>query len=400
MHRLGGQYNVTLLSYRNRTPWYQNPMTPARLLTGLAFALLAASSLVAAPGGQLPLNIVVGQPDAVAVATRRDAIPRGLESNPALERAITAQERHTEALLQRPGTRGTAVSWDAAGQPVIRVYLENGTSAAGLPQTLDGLPVQVEFTGTVYALNIACEERAGGCDARASAGGEPGPREWQPRPVPIGVSAGHVDITAGTLGCRVTAGCHTYALSNAHVFADENSGVAGDGILQPGPFDGGIDPADRIGVLFDSVPIVMSSSAFNRVDAAIAEVGVGNVGTATPANGYGTPKSAITNPTLNLDVKKFGRTTSLTTGYIDAVNATVLVTYDAGDARFVGQIVIRTTNGSDFSRPGDSGSLVVADGGTKDRRPVGLLFASGTGISIANPISDVVSQLGIDIDGE
>ncbi len=389
-----------LLSFRYRSSWYETQMTPfARICAGLVAALFT-TGLIAGPSGQLPLNIVVGQPDPAAVATRRDSIPRGLEVSPALERAIAAQERHTEALMRRPGTRGTAVSWDDQGEPVIRVYIENGGSAAGLPETLDGLPVQIEFTGPVYALNIPCEERSGGCDARASAGTEPSPRQWHPRPVPIGVSAGHVDITAGTIACRVTAGCHTYALSNAHVFADENSGMPGDGILQPGKYDGGIDPADRIGILYDSVPIVMTSSAFNRVDAAIAEVSVQNVGTATPSAGYGTPKSAITNPTLNMDVQKFGRTTSLTTGYIDAVNATILVSYDAGDARFVGQLIIRTDNGSDFSRPGDSGSLVVVAGGAKDRRPVGLLFASGTGITVANPISDVVNELGIDIDGE
>jgi hypothetical protein len=90
----------------------------------------------------------------------------------------------------------------------------------------------------------------------------------------------------------------------------------------------------------------------------------------------------------------------MTYGYIDALNATVMVTYDAGDARFVGQIVIKPDSGANFSRPGDSGSLVVASGGASERSPVGLLFASGTGLSVANPIAEVLSELGINIDGE
>ncbi len=45
------------------------------------------------------------------------------------------------------------------------------------------------------------------------------------RPVPIGVSTGHPAITAGTIGARVTDGVNVYALSNNHVYADENTAV-------------------------------------------------------------------------------------------------------------------------------------------------------------------------------
>ena len=120
----------------------------------------------------------------------------------------------------------------------------------------------------------------------------------------------------------------------------------------------------------------------------------------TLPGGYGVPRNNPINATVGLNVQKFGRTTAMTHGYVDAVNVAVLVTYDVGDARFIGQIIIKPDTGDNFSLPGDSGALVVADGGPHDRRPVGLLFASGTGISVANPISDVLSELDIDIDGE
>jgi hypothetical protein len=60
------------------------------------------------------------------------------------------------------------------------------------------------------------------------------------RPVPIGVSTGHPDITAGTIGARVKdSDGNIYALTNNHVYADENRASIGDKVLQPGAFDGG-----------------------------------------------------------------------------------------------------------------------------------------------------------------
>lgn len=381
--------------------------TLIRILALCLITLPIASGIAAEHTGSLPLRILTPEIGAAA-ATHPGFTPTAAFRSPqlpaaAVAKAIAAQERHTEALLRHPGVLGTAVGLGEDGKPVVKVYLQESAAAGGLPATIDGTPITVEVIGRIYALNLSCEERSGAeCTQTGSPSSShaPGPREYQARPVPIGVSAGHVDVTAGTLACRVSRGCHNYALSNAHVFAAENAGQTGDAILQPGAYDGGIAPADAIGTLAESVPIIMTTIARNRVDAAIAIVGPGMVGNATPAAGYGVPRASTLNPGVALNVMKFGRTTSLTYGYIDAINATVVVTYRAGDARFVGQVIIRPTTGSDFSRPGDSGALVVASGGSDARRPVGLLFASGSGISVANPINDVLSQLDIDIDGE
>lgn len=180
------------------------------------------------------------------------------------------------------------------------------------------------------------------------------------RPVPIGVSAGHPAITAGTYGARVRdlAG-NIYALSNNHVFADENQAGIGDGVIQPGTFDGGVDPADRIGTLSAFTPIVFTTSASNEIDAAIALSSTDDLGTATPSNGYGTPKSEVVSASLNQKVQKYGRTTSLTTnGTVTGINATLNIGYDAGTARFVDQIIVESRKPR-YLQGGDSGSLLV-----------------------------------------
>jgi hypothetical protein len=92
-------------------------------------------------------------------------------------------------------------------------------------------------------------------------------------------------------------------------------------------------------------------------------------------------------------VQKYGRTTVLTHGSVTGVDASIKVRYSKGNtATFVHQIVITGNNGGAFSDSGDSGSLIVTDDSGKN--PVGLLFAGSTSTTIANPISDVLSQLG------
>ena len=96
-------------------------------------------------------------------------------------------------------------------------------------------------------------------------------------------------------------------------------------------------------------------------------------------------------------MQKYGRTTALTHGTITGINATIIVGYSSGLARFVGQILVESPTA--FILPGDSGSLLVSDPG---RDPVGLCFAgnaSGT-MAFANPIGPVLSRFGVTIDGE
>ena len=331
-----------------------------------------------------------------------DLVAQG-NSDWAFERVKEVQEAYTDSLMAKSGVVGTAIGSGQGAQPIVLVLVEHG-AVTGIPTSLEGVPVRSLVTGKIYALK---PDKPGGGQGGGSGKGDPSvdPTARFDRPVPIGVSTGHPDITAGTIGCRVTdtdgdGNKVYYALSNNHVYADENNANIGDAVIQPGNFDGGSSPADDIGTLHNYV-IIDFLVGDNKVDAAIALSSPADLGNATPSDGYGVPKSTTVTAYVNQKVKKYGRTTGLTKGQVFALNATVNVGYSTGVALFVNQIVI--SPGS-FSAGGDSGSLVVVDGKGRDkaddRKPVGLLFAGSPSFTIANPIDDVLSAFGVAIDGE
>ena len=309
----------------------------------------------------------------------------------ALSLAMATQDVYTPDLLGIDGVVGTAVGLAADGTPVVLVYTAR-PGVLGLPAMLDGTPVRTEVTGEFWAL---------GDGPRAKESDRPVDRRSRfPRPVPIGVSGGQTDVTAGTIGARVSDGRRTFALSNNHVFANRNDANRGDDILQPGRVDGGTDPANSIGTLHDFEPLRFCKALTcpeNRIDAAVALTSSDNLGTSTPPDGYGEPRTGTASATLGQAVQKYGRTTGLTTGLVSGINATINVNYNTGTARFVDQILI--TDGR-FSQGGDSGSLVVTQSsGRNDRRPVGLLFAGSNTHTIANQIDLVLDRFEVKIDG-
>ena len=428
---------------------------------------------------------------------------------PGLEIAIEVQEAHTPELLGRPEVVGTAVGLDDQGKPVIQVFTKSA-SFSGIPDNIEGFPVEVVVTGQFFALgkcidndkdtfykktkgctkpvydcndnaaNIypgapeVCDIKDNDCDSFVDEGcGGPTPTptptstptptptptptstpsptptptptptpsptpsptpmptptptappspicntdEKCPRPVPIGVSGGSEwSCGAGTIGFRGKIGTNVYTVSNNHVYALENTAPIGSEIHQPGLYDMlsfcEYEPNNRIALLSDYVPIAFctcfpncNNCPQNEVDAAIAvsiyDSGKPRIGNATLSDGYGMPKSITVQPSIGMDVKKYGRTTGQTYGNIDSINATVLVQYDVSKyGLFVGQIII--TSNTSFSLPGDSGSLIVGNG-INDRKPVGLLFAgneTGT-FTVANPIDAVLTAFpGLTVDGE
>jgi hypothetical protein len=230
------------------------------------------------------------------------------------------------------------------------------------------------------------------------------------RPAQGGYSVGHKSITAGTIATCVYdilpsssvsppvhgVGIPTkyYILSNNHVLANSNAGSLGDAVLQPGPFDGGTDPADRIATLTRFVPITFNpptplASQNNFVDCAIAEGQFHDLNRLIYWNGPVRGWRRKSTVTVGMLVKKTGRTTNFTTGRITAINATIDVNYGGGKvARLKDQIV--TTN---MSAGGDSGSLVL----TLDNVAVGLLFAGSSTSMIANQIENVRSLLKVEV---
>lgn len=325
-------------------------------------------------------------------------VPQHTSFQEAFAAAVEAQERNSASLLSQPGVVGTAVALAPNGQPVVKVYL-SAMGAAAIPASFGSVGVVTEVTGEIVSLDQLPMTGHGTAEA-SSAGIDP--RGRFARPVPIGVSSGQASVTAGTIGARVTDGSDVFALSNNHVFAARNDARIGDHILQPGVADGGRDPTHAIGSLADFEPIrfcdPFPTCPDNRIDAAIAATSKDHLGSSTPDNGYGSPRSEPLSARLGLQVQKYGRTTVLTTGRVSGVNAILNVNYGNGVARFVDQIVIGSGT---FSSGGDSGSLVVtkSDRDADDRRPVGLLFAGSNTTSIVNPIDLVLERFAVTVDG-
>jgi hypothetical protein len=230
---------------------------------------------------------------------------------------------------------------------------------------------------------------------------------WQQlrtRPLKIGVSVGHYQITAGTLGCFVratdaTGGVGVMGLSNNHVLANENQAARGDDILQPGAYDGGKRPDDVVAQLdrFEALRI----SGSNVVDCAAAALAEGIGFDAGTITGAGTLTGVAEEPAGDDAVAKMGRTTGLTRGRVTAFEVdNLVISYDSGDLRFDNQIEVESTGSGPFSQGGDSGSLIV-DGAVKG---LALLFAgsdtggtNGLGLTYANPFRDVLARLNVEL---
>ncbi|MDZ7270298.1 MAG: S1 family peptidase [candidate division KSB1 bacterium] len=322
--------------------------------------------------------------------------------------------KHEKALLRKKNVVGVGIGYKEVGgrkteQLSLVVLVEKKLPEAELApkdlvdKELDGVVTDVKEVGKIVAQKARTER-------------------W--RPAPPGVSIGHYAITAGTFGAVVadaTTG-EKLILSNNHVLANCNGARPGDAILQPGPADGGQAPQDRIGELLRFVPIAFEggnggdggcriaravtgllnllaaalgsaqrviafrTAATNQVDAAVARpLSLDAVSEEILEVGL---VSGSRQPELGMAVAKSGRTTGVTTGLIEVVEATTQVSYGGGrTATFVGQVLT-----GNMSSPGDSGSLLVEAG---TNLAVGLLFAGSDQVTVYNPISAVMSELGV-----
>jgi hypothetical protein len=233
-------------------------------------------------------------------------------------------------------------------------------------------------------------------------------------PVPMGVSTSNVNGNfAGTLGYRVfRIGQSSIVgyITNNHVAAASGANLCplqvnpqrlpafGVDQCQPGRLDAaGSCTPPVIGDLVQAVPIHMGGSFQNTVDAVFVQSSRSLVN--KTILDIGNPSPTIIEPAIGASVRKSGRSTGLTTGTINTINTSVNVNYGTGCgvAKFVGQIILGP---SGFSAPGDSGSPIlrnVLDSAGR-RRPVGLLFAGSSSITVANRIGDVLGALHAQID--
>ena len=312
------------------------------------------------------------------VASRGHGItaPTAVQSAALVEAAAEIEAR-SPSLLELPGVAGVGLGRDPRGAPIALILLER-PGVAGVPPRLGTLEVRTEVVGTLRA--FALTDRY--------------------RPVPIGVSAGNaVECIPGTIGCMVSGQGRRYALSANHVFARQNQAVIGEAIVQPSlpdadPACASAPPPTVIGRLADFEPVVYDGHTPNRFDAAIAELTEGDGSCATLAGFYGLPSSDPAEPLLDAPILKVGRTTELTRATIKAVGVKVKITFPAGTALFVDQIL--TTRR--FGAFGDSGALVVTDDGAL--HPVGIVIGgSSTGAAIASPIGPILERFDVSVCG-
>ena len=326
-----------------------------------------------------------------------------------------AKDQHTPALMAKPNVVGVGIGYKVvAGQTTdvlaTVVMVSEKPPTAGLspedriPPAVGGVPTDVWDVGELRALQARTDR-------------------W--RPAPGGVSIGHYKITAGTLGSivRDRATGDRLILSNNHVLANSNDASPGDAIIQPGAADGGNVNDDTIATLERFRPIVFSESpgvcslagtyadignalaslfgSKHRVQAVQADPSAANLVDAAVARPINDAEvldeileigavSGAAAAVLGMAVRKSGRTTELTTGEVNVVDSTIIVSYGSSrTAIFEGQIV----SGA-MSKGGDSGSLVVAG---DSQQAVGLLFAGSDQTTIYSPIQAVLDCLAVEI---
>jgi hypothetical protein len=195
-------------------------------------------------------------------------------------------------------------------------------------------------------------------------------------------------VYTGTLGAIVkdNATGQPRLLSNFHVMCVDSGWHVGDQMDQPSRVDGGVAITDRIGTLQKAVLSSHVDGALSTISGRPYQCSIVDIGDVK-----GTA-SAV----LNAPVRKRGRTTLFTKGFVDAINATVTVNYgpSLGVRTLTNQIGIRpdTAVNPKFSDRGDSGSVVV----NASNKVIGLLFAgNSTGYTYINPISFVLSELNV-----
>jgi len=265
-----------------------------------------------------------------------------------------------------------------------------------IPATIQSIPTDVYPTGVIHAFQDPTQRY---------------------RPAPGGVSIGHINITAGTLGCLVKKNGTVYILSNNHVLANSNDAEIGDPILQPGPYDGGQYPQDHIANLSEFIPIefagqgsscpigglaasvlnglaLMSGSKTRLIPTRVQAVdNLVDCAIAKPLNEFDVKNEilgigaiqGVSEASLGSEVKKSGRTTGLKSSFIQQIDVTTSVSYGSNKtATFVDQLMA-----GEMSAGGDSGSAVLNN---RDEI-VGLLFAGSNNTTIINRIQNVFSKL-------
>jgi len=222
-------------------------------------------------------------------------------------------------------------------------------------------------------------------------------------PLVGGISIGSPSMPVGTLGALVwdkTDGS-VCILSNWHVLAGNVHAEAGFPCLQPGRFDRGRSS--------DVVARLKRWSFDNETDAAIAQLTGNRHYCAGDILDLYQQITGVEDPCLGMVVRKSGRSSGVTWGFVDGLHFFTIIQYSNGMVReFEDQIHIAPLPPPDGSTPvlpisdtGDSGSVWVTKSNGSGYRAVGLHFAGDLPRSsfgeyaLANPMRTVEERLNI-----
>lgn len=309
-----------------------------------------------------------------------------------MEEAVAVKQSCEANLFKKRNVQGVGIGFkwvngEPTDEPAILVFVEKKYSKSDcyrkqsledfIPPSIDGISTDVIEIGKIIPHSYTAK-----C-----------------RPIQPGFSAGHVNVTAGTIGgfFRDQDG-DLVALSNNHVFADENRCKEGDLIYQPGRADSGASaiPNPIWNTDTSALPYFATLkkwsvlAAQNTHDSAIAKVHESFIpDMINPVYPHMDMRMAgVRDAASKMMAQKAGRTTGYTTGQVMGVKASFTIGYDTIDARFNDCIVF-----TNMSQPGDSGSIIF----DMEMYAIGLLFAGSPKATIASPMQTVMNYYGLTI---
>jgi hypothetical protein len=350
-----------------------------------------------------------------ARSLRRRPRRRNLKS---LKRAIKLKRQLSSQLLRRPGFSGVVHAVGigrVAGTDnyCLQVFIsdpdEGSWGAAGvatLPTHYFGIPIFIIYMPPAVLLSDSTVEPNKSIRERQEV-------------IVGGISGAHTNLTreSGTIGyfCRRRSKLpwrkEILMLSNSHVFADLRKAKAdeADLIMQPSPGEQGT--GRPIGALVNFSRLVFDGEP-NHIDAAIAKLwGPQKHRPVIPM--IGTVQGSVETKAIELGerVCKHGRTTYFTEGTIYSFYLDIWIGYErVGKSGFFQDQLLVQPKATPFVAGGDSGSLLM----DANQHAVGLLFAGMStppaelqaspkiadrieGYGVANPISEVLKRLKIDL---
>jgi len=224
--------------------------------------------------------------------------------------------------------------------------------------------------------------------------------------------------TAGTLGCIVSdqSGAR-YGLTNNHVTGGCNYTRKGMPIIAPGVKD--ISSSSfapfSIGTHAHAIPMVLGEPGTvdhsRNTDAAVFALSNQSQVSSMQRDYYDTPETLAefsADIETGTPVKKVGRTTGQTFGFVESLNVGPLAldydipTYHSANeaVKFQGRVyfepvyIIRGHDGP-FSLKGDSGALVVTNSGEGVEGAIGLIFAGDVSenLSYMLPLAPILEEL-------